>query len=51
LVANLDHAPQWLVESGLHPADYRILGLVREIGLVEIAEVVILDPVVEGTTG
>ena len=48
LVANLDHAPQRLVESGLHSTNYCILGLVGEIGTVEIAEVVILDPVVEG---
>jgi hypothetical protein len=47
LVANLDHTPQRLVESSLHSANYRILGLVGEIGRVEIAEVVILDPVVE----
>jgi hypothetical protein len=51
LVANLDHAPQWLVEGSLHPANYGVLGLVGEIGRVEIAEVVILDPIVERATG
>ena len=50
LVANLDHAPQRLFESGLHSADHLILGFVGEVGHVEIAEVVILDPVVERAT-
>jgi hypothetical protein len=49
LVANLDHAPQRLVESGLHSADHRILGLVGDIGRVEIGEIVILDSVIEWT--
>ena len=51
LVANLYHAPQRLVESGLHSTNYRILGLIGEVGRTEIAEVVILDPVVERATG
>jgi hypothetical protein len=51
LIANLDHAPQWLVESGLHSTNYRIFGLIGEVGRIEIAEVVILDPVVEWATG
>ena len=51
LGCNLDHAPERLVESGLYSTNYRILGLIREIGIVEIAEVVILDPVVERATG
>ena len=51
LVANLDHVPQRLVESGLHSTNYRILGLVRDVGSIEIAEVLILDPVVERATG
>src|SRR5207302_3422884 len=37
-------------ESGLHPADHRILGFVGEVGHVEIAEVVILDSEIEWTT-
>jgi hypothetical protein len=50
LVANLDHAAQRLVESGLYPTNYRILGVVGEVGRIEIAEVVILDPVVGRAT-
>jgi hypothetical protein len=45
LVANLDHAPERLVESGLYSTNYHILGVVGEVGRIEIAEVVILDPV------
>ena len=51
LVANLDHSAQGLVESGLYSTNYRILGLVGEVGRIEIAEVVILDPVVQRATG
>jgi hypothetical protein len=51
LVANLDHTPQRLVESGVHPVNDRILGLIGEVRRIEIAEVVILDPVVQRTTG
>jgi hypothetical protein len=51
LVANLDRAPQRLVESGLHSTNYCIFGVVGEIGRIEIAEIVILDPVVERATG
>jgi hypothetical protein len=50
LVANLDHAAQRRVESGPHSMNYRILGVVGEIGRIEIAEIVILDPVVGLTT-
>ena len=51
LVATSTVLRQRLVESSLHSADYRVLGLIREIGIVDIAEVVILDPVVERATG
>jgi len=51
LVANLDHLPQRFAESGVDSANYRILGLVREVRRIEIAEVVILDAVVERATG
>jgi hypothetical protein len=45
LVADFHYAPQRFVESGLHSTNYHILGGVGEIGRIEIAEVVILDPV------
>ena len=48
LVTNFDHASQRLIESGLYPPDYRILGFVREVGRVKIGEVVILNPIVSG---
>ena len=51
LVANLDRAPQRLLESGLYSANHLILGFVGEVGHVEIAEVIIFDPVVERATG
>ena len=51
LVADFHHAPQRLVESGPHSTNYRILGVVGEVGRIEIAEVVILDPIVERATG
>jgi hypothetical protein len=51
LVANLDHAPPRLVESGLHSTNYCIRGFVGKVRGIEIAEVVILDPVVQRTTG
>jgi len=51
LVTYLDHGSQRLIESGLYPADYPILGVVREVGRVEIGEVVILDSVIERATG
>ena len=35
LVADLNHASQRLIVSGAHSANYRILGLVREIRRVE----------------
>jgi hypothetical protein len=40
-----------LVKSGFYAADHHILGLIREIGIVEIAEVIILDSEIEWTTG
>ena len=30
LVTHLDHGSQRLIESGSHPVNYRVLGLVRE---------------------
>jgi hypothetical protein len=51
LIANFDHAAQWLIESGAHSANYRILGFVGKVGRVKIGEVEIFDPVVERATG
>ena len=51
LVANFDHAAQWLIESGSHSANYRIFGFVGKVGRVEIGEVAILDPIVERANG
>jgi len=51
LVTNFDHAFQRLIKSGSHSANYRILGFVREVRVVEIGEVVIFDPVVQRATG
>jgi hypothetical protein len=47
LVANLNHARQRLVESGLNAANYCIFGLIGEVRRIEIGEVVIPDPVVD----
>ena len=38
-------------KAGPHSMNYRILSVVGEVGRIEIAEVVILDPVVERATG
>jgi hypothetical protein len=51
LVANLDHTPQRLVESGFHTTDHLILSPLGNVGRVEIGEVVIFDSVIEGATG
>src|SRR5689334_8758686 len=46
LIADLDHAPQRLIESCPHSADNRILRLIRKVRAIEISQVVILDAVV-----
>jgi hypothetical protein len=38
LVANLDHAPQRLIESGSDSLNYLVLGLVGNVGCVEMSE-------------
>jgi hypothetical protein len=51
LVSHLDLVAQGRIERRGRALDHRALGFIGQVGSVEIGEVVVLDPEVQGTAG